>query len=122
MIQQHGRHDRPSTRSTSWKSMRFVPARLSFFAIIVSSPASFAQSAPTCQLPAHSISLSQPGAPQGATEVHVEDSSAGANLVYGVIHLNLRNDGPSPLSELCASIHLSNSDGSPLDASAALSA
>lgn len=82
---------------------------------------SFAVDAPKCNLPANAVSISQPGAPQGATEVHIEDSVTEAKSVYGVIHLDLRNDGPAPLSELCASVHLSNNDGSPLDASVALS-
>jgi hypothetical protein len=82
---------------------------------------SFAADPPTCKLPANAISISQPSAPQGATDVHIEDSVTETNSVGGVIHLDLRNDGPAALSELCASVHLSNNDGSPLDASVALS-
>jgi hypothetical protein len=82
---------------------------------------SFAADAPTCKLPANAVSISQPGAPQGATDVHIEDSVTETKSVHGVIHLDLRNDGPAPLSELCASVYLSNNDGSPMDASVALS-
>lgn len=91
------------------------------FASIIFPLTSFAVDAPTCKLPANAVSISQPGAPQGATDVHIEDSVAEGKSVYGVIHMDLRNDGPATLSELCASIHLSNSDGIPLDASVALS-
>jgi len=74
-----------------------------------------------CQLPVHTVSLSQPGAPQGVTEVHMDNSAGDEKLVTGVVHLDLRNDGPVPVSELCASVHLSNSHGTPQDATVALS-
>jgi hypothetical protein len=81
----------------------------------------FAMDEPTCKVPANAVSISQPGTLQGATEVHIGDSVTETKSVHGVIHLDLTNDGPAPLSEICASVHLSNSDGSPLDASVALS-
>jgi hypothetical protein len=90
-------------------------------ATIIFPSTSFAADPPACKLPANAISISQPGAPAGATDVHMEDSVTEAKSVHGVIHLDLRNDGPAPLSELCASVHLTNHDGSPLDASVAVS-
>jgi hypothetical protein len=91
------------------------------FASIIFPLTSFAVDAPTCVLPANTVSISQPGAPQGANDVHMEKSATDASSVHGVIHLDLRNDGPPPLSELCASVHLSNYEGSPLDVAVALS-
>jgi hypothetical protein len=90
-------------------------------ASIIFPSTSFAADPPTCKLPANAVSISQPGAPQGATDVHIEDSATETKSVHAVIHLDLRNDGPAPLSELCALVHLSNNDGSPVDASVALS-
>lgn len=91
------------------------------FASIIFPLTSFAVDSPTCKLEANVVSISQPSVPQGATDVHIEDSVTETKSVHAVIHLDLRNDGPAPLSELCASVHLSNNDGSPLDASVALS-
>src|SRR5580704_8452326 len=68
---------------------------------------SLAVDAPTCKLPANVVSISQPGAPQGDNDVHIEDSVTETKSVHGVIHLDLRNDGPAPQSELCASVRLS---------------
>ena len=82
---------------------------------------SFAAGPPTCKLPANGVSITQPGAPQGPTDVHIEDSITETKSVHGVIHLDLRNDGPASLSDFSVSIHLSNNDRSPLDVSVALS-
>ena len=112
--------DSPCVRGSGKRVCVQVAASIVLASIIFPST-SFAADPPTCKLPANAVSISQPGAPQGATDVHIEDSVTETKSVHGVIHLDLRNDGPAPLSELCASVHLSNNDGSPLDASVALS-
>lgn len=112
--------DAPRVRDSAKRFRVQIPG-LIVLASIIFPLTSFAVDAPTCKLPANAVSISQPGAPQGATDVHIEDSVAEGKSVYGVIHMDLRNDGPAILSELCASIHLSSSDGIPLDASVALS-
>jgi len=132
MTQQHDRHrcpppvSRPGAKSLCVRaSANRACAQVAtsvILASIIFPSTSFAADPPMCKLPANVVSISQPGAPQGATDVHIEDSVTQTNFVHGVIHLDLRNDGPAPLGELCASAHLSNSDGSPLDASVALSA
>jgi hypothetical protein len=96
-------------------------SRVDCFCIDLFPLTSFAVDAQTCKLPANAVSISEPGAAQGATDVHIEDSVTEMKSVHGVIHLDLRYDGLTPLSELCASVHLSNNEGSPLDASVALS-
>jgi hypothetical protein len=116
----HPGPDSPCVRGSRKRVCVQVPALIVLASIIFPST-SFAEDPPTCKLPANAVSISQPGAPQGAADVHIEDSVTGKKSVHGVIHLDLRNDGPAPLSELCASVHLSNNDGSPLDASVALS-
>jgi hypothetical protein len=112
--------DSPCVRGSGKRVCVQVAASI-VLASIIFPLTSFAVDAPKCNLPANAVSISQPGAPQGATDVHIEDSVTETKSVYGVIHLDLRNDGPAPLSELCASVRLSNNDGSPLDASVALS-
>jgi hypothetical protein len=116
----HLRLDAPCVRG-SWKAFCARMATLTVIASFAFPSVSSAADVPACHLPINAVSISQPGAPQGAIEVHMEDSAAEAKSVHGVIRLDLRNDGPASLSELCASVHLYDSDGTPRDATVALS-
>jgi hypothetical protein len=82
---------------------------------------SFSQGDTSCKLPANTVSISQPASSQAATEVHVDDSAVDRTKVHGAIHLDLRNDGPASLNELCASAHIDDADGKSRESTLALS-
>jgi hypothetical protein len=87
---------------------------------IIVSPAGYSQTIPACKLPENALSISQPGAPQTPAEVHVDSFGLQAKSVDGVLHLDLRNDGPTELNQLCASTHLGDSSDTSKDVSIAL--
>ena len=51
----------------------------------------------------------------------MENSVVYPSKVRGVIHLDLHNDGPAPVSELCASAHIGDADGKSQGSAFALS-
>jgi hypothetical protein len=103
MPRQPDAHHRPSVvlhrwpaGSRVWTAIRLHSAAVALGMCIVWPSVSFPQSDAPCKLPANTVSISQPASSQAATEVHMDDSAVDRTKVHGVIHLDLRNDGPAP--------------------------
>jgi hypothetical protein len=130
------RHDRPqwvlllrrrigTPLASEWgsrhRAARFHAARLTILGLVVFPSVSFSQGVPLCQSKDNVVSISQPSAPQGVVEVHVVDYGLEPKEVQGIVHLDLRNDGPPQLKQLCASAHLADANDAPGAVAVALS-
>lgn len=83
---------------------------MTILVLVIFPSVSLSQGVPACQSSANAVSISQPGAPQAVAEVHVDDYALQSKAVEGVLHLDLRNDGPAQLKQICASAHLTDTD------------
>jgi hypothetical protein len=90
-------------------------------AFLASPRLGFSQVLPACQLSKNAVSISQANAIQSGAEIHMEKDPGNSKTVNGVLHLNLRNEGPTQPDQLCASAHLADIKGAPQSVSVALS-
>jgi hypothetical protein len=81
----------------------------------------FSQTLPVCQLPKNVVSISQANAAQVSAEIHMEKDPSNSKAVDGILHLYLRNDGPTQPDQLCATAHLADIKDVPHVVSMALS-
>jgi hypothetical protein len=66
---------------------------------------------PVCKQPAHTVSISQIGSGQSQVETHIESQSNGVEQARGIVRIDIRNEGPSELNQLCATVHLADDRG-----------
>jgi hypothetical protein len=81
----------------------------------------FSQDLPVCQLPINVVSILQADVAPADAEIHMEKDAGNSKVVNGIVHLYLRNEGPTRPDRLCASTHLIDIKDVPQAVSIALS-
>jgi hypothetical protein len=82
-------------------------------AFLTSPRLGISQVLPACQLPKNAVSISQANAAQPGAEIHMEKDPGNSKMVDGVLHLYLRNEGPTQPDQLCAGAHLTDIKDAP---------